>query len=267
MGIIKKVFKSKQLAIPRVDNIGKIKPHSNLDQFLTEYKNSNFVELQLVAMFDITGSMYGHFNLVRTKLTEVFQALNEELSAAQFAVFAFRNHGDEEKFSQIYYTSPLTSDINEIKRIISGIEKGGGGPDALSCMEECFHAANELPWLEEAPKAIVVVGDEPPHGVVDDMSKCPNRINYKVEIEKFIEKGIAVYSVFCGHEMKIRNFYKSLAGQTGGKFIEIDEIDMLVDLLIGISMKQSGSFKKYYEKMEEKGLMTEARRKVIALLE
>ncbi|MCX6745286.1 MAG: VWA domain-containing protein [Candidatus Parcubacteria bacterium] len=129
------------------------------------------VSLQVVIMFDITGSMFKYFDIVRKKLQEIVTAVKKESPNAQFAVFAFRNHGDEDNYSQIYYASPLTANLEEIQAYIAKIEKGGGGHDALTCMEECLHEANVLTWDPNAPKAVVVIGDEPPHGDFPGSSK------------------------------------------------------------------------------------------------
>lgn len=222
--------------------------------------------LQLVMMFDITGSMFSYFELVREKLNEIITIVKKESPNTEFSVMAFRNHGDS-SYSQIYYITPLTNDAETIRSAIANIQKGGGGTDALTCMEDCFKEVNQLAWNPSSPKAIVIVGDMPPHGVIDSVGKCPNDINYQHEIDQFISKGITVYSVFCGYHEKVREFYQSIAARTKGKYLELKEIDLLVDILVGVCMKQTGRLASYLDSLRKTGQLTSKKQKILHLLE
>ena len=226
------------------------------------------VSLQVVVMFDITGSMYKYFDIVRQKLQEIVGAIKKESPGAQFAIFAYRNHGDEDKFPQIYYTSPLTANLEEIQISIAKIEKGGGGPDALTCMEECLQAANALDWDLQAPKAVVIIGDEPPHGVVDSVTKCYAGIDYRQELSKLKQKGVKIYSVFCPTHKKDRiyRFFQSLAEDGDGRFMEISEIEILAELLIGICLKETGNFDKFLERLKLNKNLSEPQKKKLLML-
>ncbi len=205
--------------------------------------------LQLLVMFDITRSMFPYFDLVREKLSKIISTIKGEISSVQFSVFAFRNHGDEKRYNQICYTSPLSADLELVYQAVASIQKGGGGVDGLSCMEDCLYEANVLAWHPLSSKAVVIIGDQPPHGVVDSILECPRNINYQDEINQLVSKKIKVYPIFCGHNKKIRAFYQLVAKQSSGRFLEIKDIDLLPDLLIGISMKQIGGMEKYYKKL------------------
>jgi hypothetical protein len=223
-------------------------------------------ELQVVLMFDITVSMFHYFDEVRKKLQEIILAVKKEISRSQFAVFAYRNHGDEEKHDQIYYASPLTAHPEEVFRFIQGIKRGGGGEDALTCMEDCFQEANKLAWNNSAKKAVVVIGDMPPHGVLDSVKKCYNGINYAEEIAQFKKKEIRIYSVFCGEKQRVRDFYQSIAKETGGRYLEIAEISSIADLLVGICMKETGKLDKFLASLREKNQLDPAKEKTLKAL-
>lgn len=227
----------------------------------------SYVSLQVLMMFDITGSMFQYFNLVREKLGSIASFVMKEVSS-EFAVFAYRNHGDEGSYSQIYYTSPLTDNIDVIDEAIGAIEKGGGGSDALTCMEDCIREANNLSWREKSAKAVVIVGDMPPHGVIDQISMCPKGIDYQKEIERLKGKGVHFFPVFCGEGNRVREFYQSLVDGEKGKFLEIKDIDILVELLKGICMRQAGKLPLFIEKVRDNKLLPpQQKRKIIALLE
>jgi len=223
--------------------------------------------LQLLMMFDITSSMFGYFNLIREKLSEIVGLVSSRAPKTQFSVFAYRNHGDEDLHEHIYYTNEFTTNIEILNSKINSIKKGGGGKDALTCMEECFMEANKLPWISSCPKAIVLVGDMPPHGVMDSFEKCPNGIRYIDEVKEFCKKGIKVYSVFAGYRDASREFFAGIARDTGGKFLNISEIDILKDLLVGICMKETGNLTKYLESLKKNKQLTSNTEKALLMLE
>ena len=223
-------------------------------------------KLQLLMMFDITGSMFEYFDLVRSKLSYIAGFVKREVPSAQFAVFAYRNHGDERRYSQIYYTSPFNMDIEAVRSVIGSIKKGGGGRDALTCMEDCFREANRLPWVTSSSKAIVVVGDMPPHGVLDSMGKCPKGIDYRHEVGEFMKKGVKVYPVFAGYRDTVREFFRKLAADTGGRFLEISDIDALTDLLIGICMKETGNLPRFLEGLRKNRQLTGDKERLLLTL-
>lgn len=223
--------------------------------------------LQVLMMFDITGSMFPYFRLVRQKFEEIASFVMKE-AGSEFAVFAYRNHGDEGSYKQIYYTSPLTANIAVIHEAIAAIEKGGGGEDALTCMEDCLCEANKLPWRPEAAKAVVIVGDMPPHGVLDRISKCPNDINYQLEIDELRKKGAHFFPVFCGANGQVREFFQSMVQGEAGKFLELKEIDILAELLKGICLKRAGKLPQFIAGVRQnKSLRPAQKSRIIALLE
>lgn len=224
--------------------------------------------LQVVMMFDITGSMFEYFDLVRKKLRKIIEAVKKESPSAQFAIFAYRNHGDEDSYEQIFYTSPLTVNLEELDQHIAKIQKGGGGPDALTCMEDCLREANKLSWFPNTPKALVIIGDMPPHGVIDSVSKCPNEIDYREEVKRLQGKKIKIYTVYCGeHKGTIKEFYQNLPLESGGKYLEISEIDVLVELMIGICMKETGNLDKFINDLKATNQLSVSAKKALLMLQ
>jgi len=196
--------------------------------------------LQAVIMLDVTGSMFKYFEAVKEKISEITDRVMKQTPRVEFSIVAYRNHGDETRHQAIYHASPFTKNIGELHRFLGQINKGGGGDDALTCLEDCFAVANKFNWSAAVAKSIVVIGDMPPHGVRDSLAVCPNRIDYRNEVEKFKKNDIKLFPVFCGHHENVRNFYRWLATETGGRFLELDEIDLLSDLLVAICMKSLG---------------------------
>lgn len=223
--------------------------------------------LQLLVMFDITGSMFENFEIVREKINEIANLLKEGIENFEMTIFAFRDHGDEERYGNIYYASEFTGSIEKIREKMQDIKKGGGGPNGLTCMEECLREASKLDWKNGYSKAIVVIGDMPPHGVLDAVSVCPNEINYQFEIEELAEKKISIYSVFCGRIKKVEMFYQEIAEDTGGRFLALSEINLLADILVGVGMKKTGQLKDYILKLKSVNRLSPQKEKALLLLE
>jgi len=233
----------------------------------TAKKFKTVPSLQILLMFDITGSMFKYFDLIRKKLQEIAQSVKEIVPSAQFAVFAYRNHGDEERHEQIFYSTPLTPNIKILSQEIQSIKKGGGGDDALTCLEDCLVEANSLGWNKASAKTIVVIGDMPPHGVIDSFGQCPNEIDYRDEVNELISKNVTVYSVFCGKNAKAKGFFRWLANKTGGRFLNLDQIDILKDILVAICMKQTGNLAKHLSDLRQKKMLTREKEEILLLLQ
>ncbi|MCX6745727.1 MAG: VWA domain-containing protein [Candidatus Parcubacteria bacterium] len=226
--------------------------------------------LQVVMMFDITGSMFPYFELVRKKIQDIISAVKKESPDAEFAIFAYRNHGDEDKYKQIYYTFPLSRNLEALFSYLCTITKGGGGPDALTCLEDCLMEATKLAWDVSCPKAIVIIGDMPPHGVLDSVAHCYKGIDYRQEVGKLKAKAVKIYTVYCESQnsksQKVRDFYQSLAKANYGKFLEIADLDILIELLIAICLKETGNLDKFLKQLEQTGQLKEPQKKALLML-
>jgi len=144
------------------------------------------------------------------------------------------------------------------------VRRGGGGDDGLCALEDVFHFLNtDAEWPVQAKKAVVVIGDMPPHGVLDAVSVCPNEFDYRAEVARFKEKKITAYTVYCHDEndldsprtKKIAEFYRWLAVETGGKCLTLGDVDELVQVLIGVCLKETGHLKDYMEQLRMQGRM------------
>jgi hypothetical protein len=249
----KPVKKDSGLDIASLRKGSSIQPSRSLDQRLATAGFKTSPDLQSVMMFDITGSMFAYFEQVKEKISGIADKIAKRAIRTEISIFAYRNHGDEKNHGKIFHASPFMRNIAELHAFVSQIKKGGGGKDGLTCMEDCFAQANRLGWRTDSAKSITIIGDMPPHGVLDSISACPNEINYRYEVTEFKRKNIKLYPVFCGHNTKVREFYRWLAEETGGKFLELDEIDLLSDLLVAIWMKSAGKLDEHIASLTTTG--------------
>ena len=124
------------------------------------------------------------------------------------------------------------------------IGEGGGGPEAVEC---ALHEAVAFTWDKTAPKAIILIGDKPPHGVMDGLKSCTKMRDYREEVKAVKVKGIKIYPILCNNISETEGNFRWMADITGGKFFYLKEISDLSDLLIGICLKETGKLP-YFEK-------------------
>lgn len=234
--------------------------------------------LEVAFFFDTTGSMYPYFDRARNGIARIIERLAKEQVRAVFAVYAYKNHGDEQDLcsQHPFVHLPPTNDPAILKEWLGEVRKGGGGDDALCAIEDALHHLNHAvpAGTASAKRAAVIIGDMPPHGVVDRLSKCPHEFDYREEVMAINRKGYTCYSVYCAEKTdgptkrreKIREYYRWLAKATNGKFLEFNELDSVVDVLLGICMKETGHLDRFVAEAFARPALPPATRKLLLAL-
>ncbi len=234
-------------------------------------------KLQVVFLFDTTGSMYPYYELGKKQISQIVSKVVEKHRQAQFCYLAYKNHGDETEFfdgENPFFASSFTSDPEQIKLELEKVKNGGGG-DGLTALECVFHYLNvNVKWQDSATKIVVLIGDMPPHGVIDSVAKCPKKHNYQDEIAQMKAKGIKVYSVFCFEEgnlvssriKQVKMFFRETASRTNGRYLELAEIGEIVDLLTGICMKEIGHLDEFVKDLERLQQLSDGKRRLLLAL-
>ena len=205
--------------------------------------------LDVVFMIDTTGSMDPYVDEVKQNIIRIIENVLEYSPKVRMGCVAYKDHGDEGE-DEFYLTKilPLTFEKKEIIGFMHSPElyigEGGGGPEAVEC---ALHEAVAFTWDKTAPKAIILIGDKPPHGVMDGLKSCTKMRDYREEIKAIKVKGIKIYSVLCNNISETEGNFRWMADETGGKFFYLKEISDLSDLLIGICLKETGKLP-YFEK-------------------
>ncbi|MEW6407686.1 MAG: vWA domain-containing protein [Patescibacteria group bacterium] len=265
---------SKEALLAKIESlVGIQKPGQNFSSPAAT-KSSNL--LQITFLFDTTGSMYHYFERGKKSIAKIVRKVAEKHSNAKFCYVAYKNHGDEDYFggTNPFFATSFSSLPAQLESELQKVKNGGGG-DGLTALECVFHYLNtRTSWLPTAAKTVVLIGDMPPHGVLDSISCCPRENNYKAEVEEFKRKGIKVYSVFCFEEgelgsrrkQKVQEFFKWIAKETGGRYLELSEIDEVVDLLTAICMKETGNLESFIAELRSIGRLRPGSNKEKTLL-
>lgn len=241
-----------------------------LDRIRSRSSNivSTFIEntksLDVVFMFDTTGSMSSYLNEVQRNVIKMIEDILKESPSVQFGVIVYKDHGSEGENS--YYltkTCHLTNNKSDVINFLRSDEiapgAGGGGPEAVEC---ALNDATKLSWTSNT-KAIILIGDKPPHGVMDSFNECPRGIDYREETKKLLNIGVKIYSVLCNNVYETEVTFKWFADQTNGKFLKLESIDDLVDIIVGVCMKETGSLASFENKLIENGEMTDSKKRLL----
>jgi von Willebrand factor type A domain len=205
--------------------------------------------LDVVFMIDTTGSMDPYIDEVKQNIIRIIENVLEYSPKIRMGCVAYKDHGEEGE-EEFYLTKilPLTFDQKEIIDFMRAAElyigEGGGGPEAVEC---ALHEAAAFIWDKNAPKAIILIGDKPPHGVMDGLKKCTRMRDYREEVKALKTKGIKIYPILCNNISETEGNFRWMASETGGVFFYLKEISDLSDLLIGICLKETGKLP-YFEK-------------------
>jgi len=211
--------------------------------------------LDIVFAIDTTGSMDPFINEVQDNIHRIIEDILEFSQGVRMGVVAYKDHGDEGE-DEFYLTKilPLTFDKKEIIQFVRSpdlhIGEGGDGPEAVEC---ALYEAVNFNWSSSAPKVVVLVGDKPPHGVIDSFRACSRMRDYRKEVEALKNKGVRIYPILCNKIQETEGSFRWMAQETGGEFIYLHEISNLSDLLIGICLKETGKLSLFKNKLIEYG--------------
>jgi hypothetical protein len=213
--------------------------------------------LDVVLMFDTTGSMYRFLEEVRRELSRLVSEIHDSVPNTRVGVIAYGDYGDP----YVTQVLDLTDNFNAVKDFVRSVE-GTSGADFPEAVEEALYRANQLNWRIGSNRAVVLVGDAPPHGVEDSM----RQYDYKAESNALGRKGAKIYATECGTHEPTERAFRWMAKQTNGTYLKLENIRDLVDLLIGICMKEVGLLDAYMVKLTKNSSLTESKAKVFKQL-
>lgn len=217
--------------------------------------------LDVVLMFDTTPSMYEFLEEVRRELSRLASEIHHSVPNVRMGVIAY---GDYD--SDIYVTEvlDLTDNFKAVTKFVGSVRPQTTGRDWPEAVEEALNQANQLNWRIGSSRAVVLVGDAPPHGVEE--SDPIRTYDYKVEANALGKKGVKIYATQCGTYPSTEPVFRWMAAQTKGTYLKLENIQDLVDLLIGICMKEVGLLGAYMEKLAASKSLTDSKVKVFKQL-
>ncbi|XP_053401083.1 uncharacterized protein LOC123549659 isoform X1 [Mercenaria mercenaria] len=192
---------------------------------------------EIAFSFDTTGSMYNCIEEVRRRLREMVQDLKRKIPGIRIAIFA---HGDYCAAHSGYVTKHLdfTNDANTLCNFVSNVSMTSGG-DIPECYELVMREVQEkLSWSTYSQKALVLIGDAPPHGKSE--SQNYRHLDWKEETEHLRKMDIKIYAVQCSYDSSFEYFYQHIAARTFGYYMRLSNISEVKDLLMKICFREAG---------------------------
>ena len=225
-------------------------------------------DLDLVILCDSTGSMGAIFPEIRRALTDLVLEVRRTVKRPRIGLVCYKDHGDEgEQDSYLTLEHPLSSNFVSVVDFLAGSAvapgTGGGGAEALEC---ALHSAQEFAWRGNAHKAIIVIGDSPPHGCLDSFACCSNHNDYRDEVEGFRRRGIHLYTVLVGDMLEARRVYEWMAAETNGAYIRLQRPEDLTPLFTSITHRECGNLGRYSRSLKNHGRMTDRYKQILTVL-
>ena len=177
--------------------------------------------LDIVIVFDSSGSMKGELDQVKSKIQRIGGALTQMIRKTRIGICTYRDKGDD----YIVKGLPLTSNIGQIVTYLNTINAKGGGdlPEAVD--EGLRWAIQNNTFNRSARKVILVFGDAPPHA------------NKSITCQKWAsdfrnkQRGI-VSTVTCRSTQKLEEFVAIAQIGGGESFLTSNEREIMKQLMI-----------------------------------
>ncbi|AFY37221.1 von Willebrand factor type A [[Leptolyngbya] sp. PCC 7376] len=220
--------------------------------------------LDMLFCFDTTISMYRFLEQVRSDLGRLSRVIQDNIPKSRVGVIAYGDYCDA-KTAYVTRSLGLTTDIDTISQFLWRVQKTDGG-DFPEAVEEALFAANQVNWRLGSRRAIALIGDAPPHGVIDSTRNCKYGHFWQQEIKTLKRKGIKLYAIQCGRQRDTERVFREMARETGGVYLNLSNISDLVDLLIGVCMQEVGLLMTFQEQLRQTQRLTTSKKSLLNCL-
>lgn len=235
-------------------------------------------EKEIVISFDATGSMYTILTSVRRNVSECVNRMYDADPHVRMGVVTHGDYIDEtpERKARRFYLAQsheLSSDRRSVTRFVNEVGPSGGcGP--FAAYEHVLNMARGFNWTSDKSKALVLIGDEPPHEKNDFDDRYqprlhnPMRLDWRNEARMLQAMGVRVYAVQALSKSYATNFYKEIAAITGGYYLTLDQFDSISEILEAIAYREVSPERldTFEDELSQRGRMTRNLDRVIGTL-
>lgn len=187
-------------------------------------------QLDLVFVVDLTGSMSGFLRAAQQQMVSILDSLKSlEKADLRVAISGYRDHSPHLDTTEVY---PFTANLGQVQESLQ-LLRAYSPPDNQDAAEAVLAGLLESlsqPWRESSFKAVILVGDAPPHAVGATAEPFPDRwsqqdpTGYTLErmARELKERGILLYalsmspSVIPVHDPVLLESFGRLAELTEG---------------------------------------------------
>ena len=205
-----------------------------------EVKEKEVESLDLLIVFDDTGSMSSVRKLVRQKIDELTSRLFNDIKNLRISVFIQNDYCDAPRELLI---QDFTSDAGTIKRFVYSDSPCGGG-DSDECYELSLNKARFLNW-KSPNKALVIIADCNPHEVGYRYAGVTYNLDWRKECAALNEMGIRIYSVQALGNRFATPFYEQMARFTNGVKLDLSQFAHVETYIKAIAYRQNGTLEEF----------------------
>ena len=199
--------------------------------------------LDVVIVFDSTGSMGGEIAEVKRQVTRIGNTLIRLVPKARLSLITYRDEGDAYVVKEPIL--PLTGDIQLVEQYLERVSAGGGGdrPEAVDAGLDAAVSRNE--FRPAARKVILLFGDAPPHSARHaDCLRIASDFNRQ-------NRGV-VSTVTCRNRTTLSEFVEIAQVGGGEAFLTRDEEQIVTQLMILVfGSRYRGKVVEAFELMED----------------
>jgi len=179
---------------------------------------------EVALLFDSTSSMGGSLEEAKKELRAIFLLFRELVPSTRIGLITYRDRGDD----YVVRKTRLGIGLYEGLAFLSSVVAGGGG-DFEEAVDEAMAAALRLPWRPGAEKAMILVGDAPPH---------PGRREKRcLRIARtFASRRGRVHCLLVGNNEGTMRSFGRIAEAGKGRSLGLDETEMLATRLLVLAL-------------------------------
>lgn len=196
--------------------------------------------LDLLIVFDDTGSMSSVRKQVRQKIDELTSTLFKEVKDLRIAVFIQNDYCDAPNELMM---QDFTDSASTIKKFVHSDSPCGGG-DSDECYELSLNKARSLNW-KSPNRALVIIADAEPHKVGYTYRGIRYDLDWKVECAALAEMDVQIYSVQALGNRSATYFYEQMARITNGVKLDLSQFAHVETYIKAIAYRQSGNLDKF----------------------
>jgi hypothetical protein len=169
------------------------------------------VVLDVLFCLDTTGSMSDEISVAKSTILDIAEAVAEgnPRPLVRYALVIYRDLGDDFVTRTFDFMTAA-----ELSSVLGNVDAGGGGDYRESVSEALHRSVHDVSWdLDNATKAIYLIGDAPPHTDYD------NGYDHVEAAAAAARKGIMIHAIGCSGISGNEEEFKEVVELTGGTFV------------------------------------------------